>query len=142
MALLLGGPQLLFQAILYDVPVVSYDKSLLGFPDDIHYSGTSKGQYFKNLKKLTEGSLFSDKQGVKSWLVHTMARGSVQLTGRLFNRLRLEGPRWAPRVLNGIDRYFFWLWRPLEAGLTVKKTEDGRKAVDMVLAGRSNLYDR
>jgi hypothetical protein len=127
---------------LNDVPVVSYDSSLLGFPDDILYTGTTKEQYFKNLTKLTEGSLVPDKHGVKSWLVHTMARGSVQLTGRLFNRLRLEGPRWAPRVLNGIDRYFYWLWRPLETWLTVKKTPDGRRAVDMILEGRSNLYDR
>jgi hypothetical protein len=127
---------------LYDVPVVSYDKSLLGYPDDIHYTGTSKDQYFKNLAELTSGNLVPDKQGVKNWLVHTMARGSVQLTGRLFSRLRLEGPKWVPRALNGIDRYFYWFWRPLEAWLTVRRTQDGRKVVDMVLGGRSNLYEK
>jgi hypothetical protein len=137
-----GWSSTAFQAILYDVPVVSYDKSLLGYPDDIHYTGTSKDQYFKNLAELTSGNLVPDKQGVKNWLVHTMARGSVQLTGRLFSRLRLEGPKWVPRALNGIDRYFYWFWRPLEAWLTVRRTQDGRKVVDMVLGGRSNLYEK
>ena len=136
-----GWSSTAFQAILSDVPVVSYDKSILGFPEDIHFTGTSKEQYFKNLTRLTDGSLVPDKLGVKSWLVHTMARGSVQLTGRLFNRLRLEGPRWVPRALNGLDRYLYWLWRPLEAWLTVKKTQDGQRAVDMILGGQSNLYD-
>jgi hypothetical protein len=137
-----GWSSTAFQAILYDVPVVSYDKSLLGYPDDIHYTGTSKDQYFKNLAELTSGNLVPDKQGVKNWLVHTMARGSVQLTGRLFSRLRLEGPKWVPRALNGVDRYFYWFWRPLEAWLTVRRTQDGRKVVDMVLGGRSNLYEK
>jgi hypothetical protein len=70
-----------------------------------------------------------------------MVRGSVQLTGRLFQKQRVSGPKWVPRILNGIDRYFYWVWRPLEAMLTVKKTEDGRRLKSMIMGSQSTLYD-
>jgi hypothetical protein len=129
------------QAILREIPVVTYDSHTLSFPADTHLSSHSKNQYFENLETVTAGRSLGDRDSVLAWLTHSMVRGSVQLTGRLFHKLRVSGPKWSPRILNGIDRYFYWVWRPLEARLTVKKTEDGRRLKGMILGSQSTLYD-
>jgi hypothetical protein len=129
------------QAILCGVPVVTYDQTVLGFPSDIHFSGSSKSEYFSNLKKLTSKKLDGNIGAVYSWLVHSMIRGSVQLTGRLLHNSRINGPKWAPRLLNGIDRYFYWIWRPIEAWLSVKKTIEGKRIRQLIINGGSDLYE-
>ena len=129
------------QAMLREIPVVTYDTHTLSFPADTHLSSQSKDQYFENLEAVTSGGSLGDRDSVLAWLTHSMVRGSVEVTGRLFQKLRVSGPKWSPRILNVIDRYFYWFWRPLEAMLTVKKTEDGRRLKRMIMGSKSTLYD-
>jgi len=44
------------EALVVGIPVVTYDKRLPSYPDDIHYSGRSESDYYKNIDRaLNEG---------------------------------------------------------------------------------------
>jgi hypothetical protein len=40
------------EALYFGIPVVSYDQNLPSFPNDIHYTGTSKFEYYNNINKV------------------------------------------------------------------------------------------
>jgi hypothetical protein len=135
-----GWSSTAIQSVLSGVPVVTYDSEISGFPSDIIGSGRTKEQYFANLSELTNGGSSVEAVAARNWLVHSKIRGSIKLTGRLFSTARMQGPHWVPKLFNGVDRYFFWIWRPLETILTVRKTKDGKRLTDMILMRKPNLY--
>ena len=118
-----GWSSTAIEAMLLGKPVVTYDESLPGFPKDIHLTGRSKEEYFKNL----EASLFnapsqSHVEVANRWLTHFLVRGSIQLSGGLFANLRIKGPVVIRKILSGLDRYTPYIWRPLELWITFRQS--------------------
>lgn len=130
------------EAMDYGIPVVTYDYMMPSYPRNIHLSGNSKELYFKNLSKLLRlqksdaNRLTADK-----WLDFMLNKGSVKLTGRLLEPLRIRGPRWISRGFNALDIFFPYIYRPLELLVTVRKTKEGKRIEDLVLAGKDSLYE-
>lgn len=118
-----GWSSTAIEAMLLGKPVVTYDESLPGFPKDIHLTGRSKEEYFKNL----EASLFnapsqSHVEVANRWLTHFLVRGSIQLSGGLFANLRIKGPVVIRKIFSGLDRYTPYIWRPLELWITFRQS--------------------
>lgn len=141
-AFLTGWSSAAVEAMDLGIPVVTYDRELPGFPASIHLTGNSRSQYFENLNllKTTKKSL-KIRNDANRWLVHLYNAGSVRLTGRLFEKFRLNGPKWFPRALNAIDVFMPYIFRPFEAVMTIKKTTEGKKISSTVLALSADLYD-
>ena len=49
--LLTGWSATGIEAMFYGIPVVTYDKNLPSYPNDIHFSGSNRKEYFNNIQK-------------------------------------------------------------------------------------------
>jgi hypothetical protein len=105
------------EALLSGVPVVTYDETLISYPSDLVNSGSSKKEYFGNLDRLV-GSPPVDsntlRRHARIWLDFSLNRPTVFVGGRLFENLRINGPFWIDKALNGLDRYLYFVYRPIE----------------------------
>lgn len=141
--LVTGWSSTAIESLMLGVPVVTYDQKLPEFPPDIHRSGSSKHEYFSNL----EAALFEgepDRVGLQKnaerWLVHSLVRGSVALSGRLFESLRSSGPTWVRKIFTGLEVYAYFVWRPLEMWLTFRRARDSTRINRIFAEKLPDLY--
>jgi hypothetical protein len=141
--LVTGWSSTALEALMMGVPVVTYDQSLPEFPVSLQLSGSTKNEYFSNLDiALLQGA---SQRGVlkinaERWLVHSLVRGAVRLSGRLFESIRTSGPTWARKVFTGIEIYGFYFWRPLELFLTFRKSKESARVNQIFAKGLPDLY--
>jgi hypothetical protein len=139
--LVTGWSSTAIEAMLLGKPVVTYDQRLLGFPKDIHMTGDSKDEYFKNLESSLVGENQLDHEEVANrWLAHFLVRGSVALTGGLFRQARAKGPVIFRKIFNGIDRYVPYVWRPLELCITFRRAKEANRINRILERAENNLY--
>jgi hypothetical protein len=139
--LITGWSSTALEALLLGIPVVTYDSSLPGFPANIHLTGSSKSEYYANINKILSNSSSDIRtEDVIKWLAHSLNHGSVKLSGRLFEKTRSRGPVWVRKIFSGLDRYFFFIWRPLEILLTSRKSPDARRINNLIAELKQDLY--
>jgi hypothetical protein len=130
------------EAMLMQKPVVTYDSSLPALPADIHRTGSSKAEYFENLAmSLTESPNSLLPQKAERWMTHSLSRDSVRLTGGLFQKLRSNGPVLFRKVFSAVDRWVFFIWRPLELSLTFRLVKDREKIENLFLNKNKDFYN-
>lgn len=140
-AFITGWSSAALEAMGEGLPVVTYDSKLPGFPAEIHMTGNSRSDYFANLVKLSRTKKnVNFSEAADSWLIHLYNKGSVRLTGRLFQKLRISGPKWFPRALNAADVYFPYIFRPIEALIKVRRVKEGERINRLVLNSADDLY--
>lgn len=141
--LVTGWSSTALEALMLGVPVVTYDQALPEFPSSIHLSGSTKDEYFSNLDiALLQGESQREelKINAERWLVHSLVRGAVSLSGRLFESIRTSGPTWARKIFTGLEIYVFFIWRPLELFLTFRKSKEAPR-INQIFAKRlPDLY--
>lgn len=106
-ALVTGWSSVGVEALSKGLPVVTYDEALPTFPKSIHYSGSSKAEYFENiLRALKDTDRERHTQDALRWLAYTCEVGTVRIGGRFNDRfpiftklkarryLREFGSRW------------------------------------------------
>jgi hypothetical protein len=136
-----GWSSTAFEAMLMNRPVVTYDSRLPAIPADIHRTGSSIETYFNNLNEaLVEGLDESNSVKAMRWMVHSLSRDSVELSGGLFNTLRTHGPIVVRKLFSGLDRYFFFLWRPLELIATFRKARDSKRIETLLRQGNTDFF--
>jgi hypothetical protein len=141
--LVTGWSSTAIEAMLLNKPVVTYDRSLPGFPEDIHLTGNSRNAYFTNLETaITIGVLSNGKEVADRWLTHFLIHGSIQLTGGILSTMRRQGPVIVRKLFSGLDRYFSYLWRPLELWSTFRKSKDAVRVNKLFTGLRANLYEK
>ena len=140
--LVTGWSSVGLEAALQDVALITYDSALPGYPASIGLTGTSKEEYFQNLESALNGSTgIPFRENALKWMHVLMNLGTTRLGGRFLAARRNLMPRWANLILEGLDRYLFLLYRPLDLwrGILLEPT-DG-KFERVILEGRSNLYE-
>ena len=140
--LVTGWSSVGLEAALQDVALITYDSALPGYPASIGLTGTSKEEYFQNLESALNGSTgIPFRESALKWMHFLMNLGSTRIGGRFLAARRNLMPRWANLILEGLDRYLFLLYRPLDLwrGILLEPT-DG-KFERVILEGRSNLYE-
>ena len=136
--LVTGWSSTAIEAMLLDKPVVTYDRKLVGFPEDIHLTGDSKETYLANLETALETlDLSHQSQMADAWLTHYVVRGSIRLTGGIFGTARSSGPEVFRKIFSGVDRYLPWFWRPLELLLSFRKSPEAWR-MNRILDGQAN----
>jgi hypothetical protein len=137
-----GWSSTAIEAMMLGKVVVTYDSDLPGFPSDIHVTGETKEQYFRNLDTFINARGYGDKSSAlaDSWLIHKVVYGSVQLTGRAFEKTRNSGPTIIRLIFSGLDRYLFFIWRPLELFATFRISRERNRIQSLLLERKPDLY--
>lgn len=138
-----GWSSTALEALDYGLPVVTYDEKMPAFPRDIHWTGNTKKEYFKNLEKLltTERNDLR-RQDADRWLVFNLVRGTIRLSGRILESRRLSMGRLSNLLLSAIDRYLFFLWRPLEYFTTTRTQQnEAQKLIDIITGKLDSIYE-
>jgi len=67
------------EALVMGIPLVTYDKNLPSFPPDIHFSGSTRKQYYKNLEKMLKiKKSFKIAKNAIRWLAFNFSVGTIQ----------------------------------------------------------------
>lgn len=79
-----GWSSTALEAMINGVPAVTYDSGMPSYPSSIHFTGTSKEEYFHNLEvALTNGRNDANHINAINWWALNFAKGTVRLPGRL-----------------------------------------------------------
>ena len=141
--LVTGWSSTAIEAMLLNKPVVTYDRTLPGFPEDIHLTGDSRNAYFTNLETaITFGAPSIGNEIADRWLTHHLIHGSIQLTGGIFPSIRRRGPVIVRKLFSGLERYFSYVWKPLELWSTFRKSKDAARVHALFSSLRANLYEK
>lgn len=140
--LVTGWSSVGLEAALKGVALVTYDSALPGYPAAIGLTGTSKDEYFRNLEIALSGSTgIPFRENALKWAHVLMNLGTTRLGGRLLASRRNLIPRWVNLVLEGCERYLYFVFRPLDLwrGILLEPTD--WKFSKIILEGRSNLHE-
>jgi hypothetical protein len=136
-----GWSSTAIDALWRGIPVVTYDYKLPMYPAEIHLTGNSYEEYFRNIEKaLSMGRSQALAKDAQSWFAFSNFEGAVMLGGGLFDRpiMKFVG-RWVffRRVVN---RLFPNLIKRLEVRLPVIK-KDQAKLRRLFAQKNDSLFD-
>ena len=140
--LLTGWSSAGLEAALQGITLITYDAELTQYPASIGLTGTSKEAYFANLETGMNGATdIRFRENALKWMHLRMNLGTTRLGGRFLASRRNLMPRWASLILEGLDRYLYFIYRPLDLwrGLLFEST-DG-KFERVIIEGKSNLFE-
>ncbi|QKJ25047.1 hypothetical protein HRU87_02275 [Aquiluna borgnonia] len=129
------------EAAIQGIPLITYDSDLPGYPSAIGLSGKSKSEYFENLEKALEGQVSKPfKKNAMQWMNLWMNMGTSRVGGRFLAAKRNLLPRWITLSLEGLDRYLYFIYRPLDLlrGILIEPTD--RRYEKVILEGKKDLY--
>ncbi|MFO1249454.1 MAG: hypothetical protein U1E93_14860 [Alphaproteobacteria bacterium] len=78
------------EALSKGVPVVTYDDKMTIFPPSIHYTGSSRDEYFANILRACQDS--DRERNIRNatrWLAYTSEAGTVKTGGRIEDRFKI-----------------------------------------------------
>ena len=100
------------EAMLAGIPCVSYDSSLIEIPEDIHFTGSSRLEYFANIDK---AFLMQDRKKIKydaiHWLAYSSALGSVRIPSFLSDLPIFLNFRFSRKIASKLETQFTNLFR-------------------------------
>lgn len=83
------------EALIFGVPVVTYDQFLPSYPADIHYTGTTEDEYLQNIDRaLTDGRGDIHRQAAWRWLAASFSMGTIRIPPET-----VIGENWPQNVL-------------------------------------------
>ena len=101
-----GWSSTALEALYRNIPVVTYDKFLSGFPDNIVISGISESDYFLNISlAIDKGIDLPWKQNVVKWLAFYFS-GVVKIQGPLRDRWISDRYNLYSKLICGLERFF------------------------------------
>ena len=127
------------EALANGIPVVTYDQNLPTFSSSIHLTGNSQEEYFENLlKAATEGSSDLNRINAIRWLAFTADVGTVQVGGRLSDRIGFLRQSKISRVIN--SRYLSFIVKRIELRIPPSRLDD-RRIIDVVNGKAKSLFN-
>jgi hypothetical protein len=135
-ALVTGWSATGVEAMIFNVPVITYDHNLPSFPSSIHYTGESQREYFQNLiRAISDGKNENISNNARRWLAFSMSVGVVRHPS-MFIRSSVIG-----KMLFRALRLFFSNYiKQKEAGQHVCQIQ-ARYFNDLLETGRDSFYD-
>jgi hypothetical protein len=136
-----GWSSTAIEAMMLGKGVVTYDSDLPGFPVDIHLTGKTQKEYFSNLDNHITAKASNETIALAdSWLIHKVVFGSVRLSGRAFEKSRISGPNFVRLIFSALDRYLFFVWRPLELLSTFRISQERHRIQTLLIEHKPDLY--
>ena len=131
------------EALICGVPVVTYDQSLPSFPSEIHLTGNSRREYFKNIENAIKSN-DCQKFAINGywWLAANYSLGTVRFTALSEEAKILRKSRFMPNKLRK------WIEEKLNKKNKRKDIKGGFLCktdadcfYEMILHKKSNLYE-
>lgn len=139
-----GWSSTALDALSHGIPVVTYDKNLLGYPYEEILAGTTKEEYKNYLREAESLKRENAKRNFFTrWIIFSEFHGSIFLGGGLQDaHLRTFNPllRIILRILN---RLLNWVIPKKIKELDLKiprSTKDDRKVIELLTQKKDNLY--
>jgi hypothetical protein len=140
--LVTGWSSVGLEAALQGVKLITYDSALPGYPASIGLTGNSKEEYFANLDTALRGATdIPFRDNALKWMHLLMNIGTTRVGGRFLASRRNLMPRWANLILEGLDRYLYFIYRPLDLWRGILFEPTDRKFERVILEGKRNLYE-
>lgn len=130
------------EAAAEGLPLVLYDSGLPGYPHQLGRGGVSAKEYFVNLETALgeEPDGEANKQKAMAWLDFQMNLGTFRVGGRMFESRRYLFPRWLTLIFEGVDRYFFFVSRPLDMLMGKLRKSESIKIVPVLNRDQTSLF--
>jgi hypothetical protein len=131
------------EAALEGIPLVLYDSGLPGYPAELGLSGLSREEYFSNLDLALQGErdMEETRQKAMFWLDLQMNLGTFKVGGRLLESQRYRFPRWLTLIFEGVDRYFYFFYRPLDMILGKLRKSETERLIPLASGEKNSLFD-
>ncbi len=130
------------EALVFGVPVVTYDRFLPSYPADIHFTGDSEQEYYANIAKALEsGRGFAHAAPAYRWLATSFSLGTLRIPPP-----RSIGSRWPNtlpfRVLRKALRLLFeGAMQRRDATRGISSAQDAARLRTLVRRGEASLFD-
>lgn len=133
------------EAAFSGVKVVTYDSKILGYPEELVFSGQSIAEYLKNLETVpTLEYLNRSKDLVVEWIVFSQIRGAILLGGGL-NDLHLRsnspGIQLLIRIVRKAIKYVFPKYSKNLDLKIPRITSDDARILELFLRKKNSLYE-
>lgn len=140
-ALVTGWSATGVEAMVFDVPVVTYDRHLPSYPASIHYTGDSRPEYFENLlKAVSRGKSGAMSENGRRWMAYSMSLGVVRHPATLSDLHFVRANRLVNLIYRGVNKLFPRLLRKLEA-LRHMNAHESARFNELLKSGKKSLYD-
>jgi hypothetical protein len=130
-----GWSSVAIEALSKGIPVVTYDEKLPTFPFSMQYTGSTAEAYYENILKASADTRFEHfKSEAKRWLAYTSEVGTVEIGGRIDDRLPILKKFKTRRLLT----------EPISRHLDVRlqpSQRDVKKIMSLVLGEGTSLFD-
>jgi hypothetical protein len=133
------------EALNAGIPVIAYDKNLLGYPSDKILSGSSPEEYLRNIEiALQRDRDDTQREFVTQWLAASLFKGSILLGGGwqdLHLRFNNRFAEWACRGFNRtVNKLFKNQARNLDLMLPINR-KDEKALVSLLLSKSDSLFE-
>jgi hypothetical protein len=131
------------EALVFGVPVITYDRFLPSYPPDIHFTGESEAEYYANIEKaLARGHDHDLAANAWRWLAVSFSMGTVQIAPPI----ALIGVSWPynfffrvlRKLMNLVLKNALLRW-DLQRGFTTR--QDADRFYDLVTRRDASLYE-
>ena len=140
-ALVTGWSATGVEAMTFNVPVITYDQNLPSYPESIHFTGSSRVEYYNNLIKASSvGKCVSISDGSRRWLAFSMSVGVVRHPTMLNNFNLVRDHNAIKFLYRGFNRLFPNFIKRIEKCQKIQQEEAQRVNVLLQSSGKS-LYD-
>jgi len=143
-ALTTGWSSTAVEALMENVPVVTYDANLPSYPKEIHLSGRSPEEYWMNLDhSLTAELRIDTRSELINWLNLNFNLGTVRVNGRLLDEPAVQKHIGLYLLVGGITKLFPAISRRLDLILAkfFPKGADSSKLNTVLNEKLDSLYD-
>jgi hypothetical protein len=122
------------EALSKGIPVVTYDEKMAIFPPSIHYSGSSREEYFANiLRACQDTDRARNIHNATRWLAYTSEAGTVKTGGRIEDRFKFLTKFNFRRYLRRFARNLDLMFAP--------SRDDAARALAVVLGKGPSLFE-
>lgn len=129
------------EAMIFNVPVVTYDRNLPSYPASIHFTGDSVTEYYENLlKAVTAGKSNFVSENGRRWMAFSMSVGVIRHPAMLSDTDYFRSSRVVNFLYRGFNRLFPGFIKRIEARQQMRLA-DARRFNTLLDRGGESLYD-
>ena len=140
-ALVTGWSATGVEAMTFKVPVVTYDKNLPSYPASIHYTGSTREEYFRNLLLSTKaGRSGAIAEKTLGWMAFSMSVGVIRHPSLLMHSNLVVTNKIFNFLYRGFNRLFPGIIKRIEAGQNINRAESNRINA-LLVTGKKSLYE-
>jgi hypothetical protein len=137
--LVTGWSSTAIDAMSKGVPALSYDAAVSWFPQVVVFACTSKQEYRSTLlRKLDEGRSERNRQLAFDWLNYRLINGTVEVQGRVIDRLHLSNFKIVEKIYSFVTKYMFKSLARFELFMLPRKKHPLPLEVGNLLSGKNS----